>query len=401
MPIKSWSFTHNGHPIRAEIWWRFSGWNRRRLYIDHRKVIGNYDWLNFGRPLVASVGTPDGGKQKLRACFRPSWTGLDCWFGTDSDRLAPVRSARVYKHLQYHAERGEESENGCAHGMGILLIFGFVLIMCVLYAPLALTGNAIYAINEKRRRIRMQKLGRFLSWPQVEKRMESTQSACTLILQIANLTPTRAWWTEDDLLAQSPLPLPNEDDIRHPSAHTARHPLNEWCQCKYFDDKTGTAFLTDLNKDLLRQFEDARNRARLHDLFPKLNVLVVGFTNGTRAKAAARFAAILGDHLPSALPGLIAGLADENKAIRELCVETIQLAGPAAAEAIPSLNHELYLAPHDEGWRIAKTLAAFGPAGVDALQAAAKCGDPSIRRTASSALSMPKIGTESPAPKRE
>lgn len=404
MPIKSWSFAHNAHPIRAEIWWRFSGWNRTRLYVDHRNVAGKADWLNFGRPLVADVSTQDGGGQRLRVYFRPSWRGLRCWFAVDGGLPVPVRSARVYKHLQHHPEPGEEFENEFAHGMGILFIFAFLLIMCVLYAPLGLAGVALYAINEKRRRCRMRKLGRFLSWSEVVKRMQSTQTAGTLILQMANLTPTRAWWTEADALAQIPLPLPDEQVIWQPSAHGARHPLNEWCQFKYFDEKTGTAFLTDLpgaNKELLRQFESANHRGGLRDQFPSLIVVVVGFSDGPRAKAAARFAEILGDHLRSALPRLIAGLDDDDKAIRELCMETIQLAGPVAAEAIPSLNHELYLASHDEGWRIAKTLAALGPSGIDALEAAAKCDDPSIRGSARSALSGVERRTKSRAPKRE
>jgi hypothetical protein len=46
-------------------------------------------------------------------------------------------------------------------------------------------------------------------------------------------------------------------------------------------------------------------------------------------------------------------------------------------------------------------LAALGPAGVDALEAAAKCGDPSIRGSARAALSMLKMRTEARAPKRE
>lgn len=404
MPIKSWSFTHNGHPIRAEIWWRFSGWNRTRLYIDHRNLAGNYGWLNFGKPLVASVSTPEGGEQKLRICFAPSWNGLRCLFAADADALAPVQSAKVYKRLQYHPEPGEEIENEFAHGMGILLIFAFVLVMCVLYAPLALAGGAILAIQEKRRRRRMRKLSRFLSWPEVLKRTESARTSCTLILQMANLTPTRAWWTQDDVLALIPLPLPDERSIWDPSDRGARHPLNEWCQFKYFDENTGTAFLTELPdsiKDLLRRFHDGKNRAQLCEQFPKLNVVVVGFAHGTRAKAAARFTAILGDQLSGAVPRLAAGLADDDKAIRELCVQTLQLAGPAAAEATPSLNHALYLAPHDECWQIAKTLAALGPAGVDALEAAVQCGDPSIRGAARSALSMVRRGTESRVRKRE
>ena len=164
---------------------------------------------------------------------------------------------------------------------------------------------------------------------------------------------------------------------------------------KYLDENTGVAFLTDLpasNKALLRQFEDAKNRAQLRDQFPKLKVVVIGFAHGARAKAAARFATILGDQLSCAVPRPAAGVADDEKAIRELCVQTLPLAGPAAAEAIPSLTHELYLAPHDEGWQIAKTLAALGPAGVDALKAAAQCGDPSIRGAAGAAISMVNRG---------
>ena len=46
-------------------------------------------------------------------------------------------------------------------------------------------------------------------------------------------------------------------------------------------------------------------------------------------------------------------------------------------------------------------LAALGPAGVDALEAAAKCGDPSIRGSARSALSMLKTRTKSPTPRRD
>src|SRR5689334_12272804 len=38
MPLKSWAFQFGDHSIRAEVWWRFSGWYRKRLFVDHKRV---------------------------------------------------------------------------------------------------------------------------------------------------------------------------------------------------------------------------------------------------------------------------------------------------------------------------------------------------------------------------
>ena len=113
MPIKSWSFVHNGHPIRAEIWWRFTGWNRRRIYIDNKRVADQCGWLRIGHPLVAELDTLNGQKQKLKFCFRTNWTRfkIDCRFAADRDPLTLVPSARVYQQLQYHPEKGEEIQS--------------------------------------------------------------------------------------------------------------------------------------------------------------------------------------------------------------------------------------------------------------------------------------------------
>jgi hypothetical protein len=393
LPIKSWSFIHNGHPIRAEIWWRFSGWNRRRLYVDHRQAAGRRGWFFTEQPLVADIDSPDGGKQKLKVCFGSSWNWMNktCRFGVDCGPLAEVPSTRVYKRLQYHPEDGEEIQNAVLHNAGCLIIFGFLLVMCVVYGPLMIAGGVIVAFNEKRRRARLRKLGRCLSWPDVERRMELLQSPSTLIVQTANLVPARTWWTEEDVLAKSPLPLPDETRIQHPSIQMALHPLNEWCQFKYFDEKTGSAFLTDLpsrNVERLRLFEDENNPARLHAIYPNLNVVVVGFTGGEREKAAAEYFGILGDEIVPSMPALIGGVTSDNKAIRQMCVETIRLAGVAAEGAIPILEAQLYLTTHGERLEIANTLAVLGPSGVDVLKGAVKCGDLSIRECAQSALSV-------------
>ena len=155
------------------------------------------------------------------------------------------------------------------------------------------------------------------------------------------------------------------------------------------------------NREQLNLIEDENNTARLHPSFPNLSVVTVGFFQGLRAKSAERFVSILGNNLHSALHTLAAGITDDNKAIRQLCVESIQLAGTAAVEVIPSLSRELYLAPHDEGLEIANALAELSSPGIEILNAVATCSVPSIRSSAKSALSKLKVRSGQPGVKRE
>ena len=52
--LKSWAFIYQGHPIRVEIWWRFTGWCRKRVYIDHQLSVIRIDRFNLTLP-----GGPD------------------------------------------------------------------------------------------------------------------------------------------------------------------------------------------------------------------------------------------------------------------------------------------------------------------------------------------------------
>jgi hypothetical protein len=394
LPIKSWSFTHLGHPMRAEIWWRFTGLNRKVLYLDHRRVVGQRGRFTVGRPMVAEVDGPDGTKQKISVRFRPRWNPIEmvCELSTGDGPPTPVPTSRVYKRKLHQPESGE-SENVFLNKLGCLLLLGFMLIMCVLYAPLMMAGGIIHDWQERRLRNRLRKRGRYLSWPNLEQRL--LKSPGTLILQLANLTPMRIWWTEADVLTETPLPLPHEMQALSPGRED--HPFFEWCHAKYLDEQSGTAMWVDLPRGEAKKLGLFQNRSdpkRLHDRYPGLNVVITGYTHGKREAAAQRFQRIIGDDIHAALPGLIAGTSDDDPAIRELCREAIQYSGEIAAAAVPALKQELFLATKGETYSIAKTLAALGPAGIGILKEAESCGDPDIARSARSALSMRKINKE-------
>jgi hypothetical protein len=394
LPIKSWSFTHLGHPVRAEIWWRFTGWNRKLLYIDHKRVVGKRGRFTMGRPMIAEVDGPDGTKQTIEVRFRPSWNPFDmgCELRIGDGQPMPVPSNRVYKRWLHQSDSGEEPENPVVQKLGCLLIFAFLLIMCVLYAPLMIVGGITRDWKERRLKHRLRRCDRCLSWQQLEQRMQSLQSPSTLILQMANLTPTRVWWTPDNVLLKSPLPLPDEMVVMSPGR--SDHPFFEWCQAKYLDEERGTAMHLDISPSDAKNvglFEKGNDPKRLHARYPMLNVIVTGYTHGKRQQAASRFRDILGDDIHAAMPGLIAGVTDDDATIRRLCRESIRFAGEIAAGAVPTLERELYLAASDETYSIAETLAALGPAGREVLQEAESCGDPKIHRSAKSALAMRRI----------
>jgi|SRR5579859_7597820 len=54
MPLKSWTFSVGDRTFRTEIWWRFTGWYRKRLFVDHRRVLGVRGRFDMHRSLHAS-----------------------------------------------------------------------------------------------------------------------------------------------------------------------------------------------------------------------------------------------------------------------------------------------------------------------------------------------------------
>ena len=396
MPIKSWAFVHDGHPIRAEIWWRFTGWNRKRVYVDHRLAVGKRGRFTMSRPVTVELEDATNSKQMMEIRFRPKRCcfDMDCELGVNRASPMPVKSAHIDKRWQAHGK--EQYESQLERALGSLFVFVILLILLaagLLYPLLIMLGGAVWWYGDRQLRRRMRKAGRYLSWAEIENRMLASTSSCTLIAPIGNLTPLRAWWTEEDVAARTPLPLPDRAELFHPSRPV--HPFIEWCDFRYFSEDSGKAYLTELQPDLIARLhmfdDDGSCNLQRQNEFPKLSIIHTGYSYGERKESAARLVKILGDDLSAALPELIAGSADRNPTIRRMCIESIELAGESAAMAVPALKEQLYLGSGAARYLVAQTLAGLGPTGQEVLREASKAGDPVISRAAGSALRMHEI----------
>jgi hypothetical protein len=392
LPIKSWAFTHRGHPVRAEICWRFTGWNRKRLYVDHRRAVGKIGRFTLGRPITAEITGGIDKKEVIQIRFRPRrfFFDMGCQLLDESAPPVPVPDPQIEKRWQLSAVEGiESSSRWQAVGCAIVLPLFFVL--AVLSIPMALIAVNLHWWHGRRLQKRMRDAGRSLTWEQVEKQMKALQSPSTLILQFGHMSDTRAWWTVDDILTHSPLKFPKMWDLLHPSASECNHPFTEWCHSKYLDEQSGKAFLVQLPKGFFDRFafeQGELDQEQLHREYPLLNTVMTGYSVGKRKKAAARFTGIVGDDLKKAMPDLIAAIEDSDPAIRHMCMEALTQAASDAAGAAPRLKQKLYFGPWNERHIAAKTLAALGPEGVNILKEAAELGDPKISRSAKSAIWM-------------
>jgi hypothetical protein len=395
MPLKSWEFVHNGTTIRAEIWWRFSFWSRKMLFINHRLVIHRRGRFTAGLPLESEFMDSNGVKHALRVQFEPKrfLLDVDCRCVVDSTvvdwREVPVQVE--YKRRHSAENDGVDYYISNNQFVGCLIIFPLLFLMVFLAAPMSAVGSVLQARAERRLRAALAKRGRYLPWSQIEAKMRSGNATCTLIVQLANMTPPRAWWSEDDLMTIAPLDRPNPERMTHPSASHQIHPYVDWCWYRYLSEETGTAILTELPKAILERLGFS---AKEHDpqccrsLYPTLNVIIVGYTRGKREKAAPQFVNLLGKSLADSIPALVGGLEHTDATVREMCREAIRMAGPQAAEAIPLLTRQFRLGPWNERQKAASTLVALGPDGEAVLKSAVALDDPCLRQPAIPVLHM-------------
>src|SRR6266545_3844862 len=75
MPLKSWAFRCQGQPVRGEVWWRFTGWTRQRLYLDHELAAERRGYFRIGEPLSGKLGSAAGGSE-VEVRFRRSALGF-------------------------------------------------------------------------------------------------------------------------------------------------------------------------------------------------------------------------------------------------------------------------------------------------------------------------------------
>src|SRR5262249_5170874 len=144
-----------------------------------------------------------------------------------------------------------------------------ILFFWTLAIPLSLLA-ALYSAagfvkrSERRFQQRMRDAGRFVEWSEIEKRLAEYPS--TLIIQGPGMQSPACWWTEDNIPATSPLPVPQ---FREALGHGRgwRDPFTVWSWFTYLSDQHGTARLTQPPNDFLDRidvFEDnAECRAKV------------------------------------------------------------------------------------------------------------------------------------------
>jgi hypothetical protein len=122
------------------------------------------------------------------------------------------------------------------------LFAAFLLVLVVVSVPVVYVGWLWQRREEKQLRRRLAEVGRFVEWDEVETKLKAGEG--TLIIE--DRSPKRlprAWWTEDDLVAAAPVPLPASLN----SAPEEAQPLQDYaraCSARYVDLESGTAKLT-------------------------------------------------------------------------------------------------------------------------------------------------------------
>ena len=386
MPLKSWAFKYDGHPVRAEIWWRFSGWNRKRLYIKHKAVVRRRGRFTATRPMTAPLA--DGGTKSIEVQFRPRRLGLDmdCDVSVDGERLS-LEELQVHFEKKWQHSASRDGGRGVDYddpGLGCLVLLILLFLLVSVWIPLILIVFSVVMIQIWMSKRRLRKHGRVLDWGVVEERCRSGPS--TLIYNPEN--SSMVWWTQDDVLACSPLPLPDEQEMiyRHRNENA---PFVEWCYHHHLSEQTGKALLVRLPQVEQRRFrftDRGLDRERWNKEFPLLKIVLIATPSRKRLKASDTFCGYLGDSLIGSIPLLAEGIQNSDPTVRKLCMEAIALAGKAADGLVPLLSEKLYNGPWEDRFSAASTLTDLGPAGINAVAEAAKCEDPSIQRPAKSAL---------------
>jgi len=389
MPLKSWTYTIGDHTLRAEIWWRFTGWYRKRLFIDHRRADVSRGRFDVSRPLKATDSAL--GPVTVRFTRRRLGLDMDCVV-SGANIPGNGASPSVEKRRRYSVY--EEGVDRPASPLGCFVFIPIILFFWTLAIPLSLLA-ALYSAagfvkrSERRFQQRMRNAGRFVDWSEIEKR--STASPSTLIIQGPGMQSPCFWWTEDDLPAISPLPV---SQFREALGHGRgwRDPFTVWSWFIYLSDRHAKARLTQPPDDFLDRldvFEDNEAcQAQVAARYPTLKLVVVSHPRKQVLRAGPEFAQALGDDLPTAVPKLLDLLNSRDEFLRQLALDTLGMAGPAAAPALPRLAHHFYFGPWDDMHWVTQALLAVGPTGLEFLQSAARWHDPVHRHYAELALNQ-------------
>src|SRR5262249_25493909 len=123
MPLVSWAFEHEEHAVRFEVWWRWSGWSRQRLFVDHDLAQERRGYFKLGSPLSGQIPQQGGSTAGIVASAR-----RERFSGTIKAQLL-VNSAEVQGRLPIALERKPEhsEEDDGTLGVSYGLAFSILL----------------------------------------------------------------------------------------------------------------------------------------------------------------------------------------------------------------------------------------------------------------------------------
>jgi hypothetical protein len=135
------------------------------------------------------------------------------------------------------------------------LIFLFMLVMAVVSVPVEFVYRLRQQREEKQLRHRLVASDRFMEWREVEAKLREGEG--TLIVEHRSPKgPVREWWTEDDLVAAAPVPLPTS--LKSLPEGDRLQPLQEFaksCWARYVAIEGGAAKLTEIPVPLDRRLD--------------------------------------------------------------------------------------------------------------------------------------------------
>jgi hypothetical protein len=126
------------------------------------------------------------------------------------------------------------------------LLFVFLWVMGVLSVPVGFVSRLYQQREERRLRSRLATVGRFMEWAEVEAKLKA--GAGTLIVEHCSPKgPVREWWTEDDLVAATPVALPASlNSLPEERQLQLLQDYAKACAVRYVDLERGTAKITEV-----------------------------------------------------------------------------------------------------------------------------------------------------------
>lgn len=146
---------------------------------------------------------------------------------------------------------------------GVIVLLTVILPLCVL----GLLSGICLVISEFRLSLKMRRRGRYLSRSERSRRFAGGRGTVIIESPTVGWRVTRAWWTEDDVLALAPCDPPGEDQLRNGAFWG--NAFLQWAHAEYTNIEDGRAYLLAVwnGARLKRQFAKHYPSMRFVDLW--------------------------------------------------------------------------------------------------------------------------------------